>query len=225
MSHTFIPRSRSKTPVVLCLALVLAGACGDGEHPGHRLSAAERDSTIDAAVRHALDPASLAAEESRMPKFEAYPVADTFPGTPAPVDLESAEGAREFAAVLREAARKGPNFAGHYTAVTWVDNKTPSHRVFAVIDAWTGRVTMGPQDISFGLAYRLDSSLLVTDPIDRWRKEYGPDSTEPAGMFAESHYFNWNGERLVHLDALTIGSDARASAAVNDQVHALMAHP
>jgi hypothetical protein len=181
-----------------------------------RRHALARDSAIDAAIRHALDPATLVVEESGMPRFEAYPVADTFAGTPAPVDLNSAEGAREIAAVLREEAAKGPNFAGHYTVVSWNDEW---RRMFAIVDARTGRVTFGPHYVSFGLGHRLNSSLLITDPVDQWRKEYGPDSKDLAGAYAESHYYQWNGERLVHLDVLTLGTEARASRAMHTTTH------
>ena len=40
-----------------------------------------RDSAVAADVRAATDPAVLAAEEARMPRFEAYPVTETFTGT------------------------------------------------------------------------------------------------------------------------------------------------
>ena len=47
------------------------------------------------------------------PRFEDYPVRERFTGRPAPVDLSSDPRARRYRTVLREGARKGPNFAGH----------------------------------------------------------------------------------------------------------------
>jgi hypothetical protein len=181
-----------------------------------RRHAMARDSAIDAAVRHALDPATLTVEESQMPRFADHPVTDTFTSTPAPVDLSSAENAQKFGEALRRGAAKGPNFAGHYTVVSWdLEN---GFKQFAVVDARTGRVVMGHY-ISYGMAHRLDSSLLVTDPVDQWRKVYGPESKDPAGAHAESLYYHWNGERLVYINTLTLGTDARASRAINTQMH------
>lgn len=178
----------------------------------------ERDSAVAADVRAALDPATLAAEEARMPRFEAYPVTETFTGTPAPVNLDSVdERAREATAVLREAAAKGPNFAGHYTAVSWVGSD--SNRSFAVIDARTGRVTMGTHWISMGLSHRLDSSLLITDPIGPWREAYGLESEELAGASIQSVYYHWDGERLNLINVLPLGAAIRRSYAAQRHYH------
>jgi hypothetical protein len=183
-----------------------------------------RDSAVARDVRAAMDPAVLAAEEARMPRFEAYPVTETFTGTPAPVVLDSVGGvdstderAREAAAVLREAAAKGPNFAGHYTAVSWVDSA--GDRSFAVIDARTGRVTMGQHWISMGLSHRLDSSLLIADPIGPWREAYGLESEDLVGAYAQSVYYHWDGKRLNVIDVLLLGADIRRSSAAQRHFH------
>src|SRR5262245_22010135 len=66
---------------------------------------------------------SLAAEpapaELRRPDFARYAVTERFRGTPAVPDLASAKDARRFRTVLRDGARKGPNFAGSFTIVSW----------------------------------------------------------------------------------------------------------
>src|SRR5947207_13114274 len=48
----------------------------------------------------------------RLPRFEHYPVAETYKGPPAPAKLRR-PGDRLFRTRIREAAAKGPNCAGH----------------------------------------------------------------------------------------------------------------
>jgi hypothetical protein len=48
--------------------------------------------------------------------FDRYPAGKVYKGHPAPAKLVTAEQ-REFRTVLRNGAKKGPNFAGHFTVV------------------------------------------------------------------------------------------------------------
>ena len=58
--------------------------------------------------------------QRKPPRSEDYPVlkSEMYKGKPAPVMLYS-KRARLYRTVLREGAKEGPNFAGHYTIVTW----------------------------------------------------------------------------------------------------------
>ncbi|HEX6037541.1 MAG TPA: hypothetical protein VFZ20_05870, partial [Longimicrobium sp.] len=159
-----------------------------------------------AAERRTRREAEVRRRAQSMPRFADHPARETFTGTPAPVDLASAEGARQIGTVLREAARKGPNFAGRYTFVQW--GCGTSCQSFAIIDARTGRVTFGGRPLSVGAGYRLDSELLVADPPDAWLEAYGADATDAVGSLARSVYYRWDGRRLVPLDSLPIGRDA-----------------
>src|SRR5713226_1165513 len=71
------------------------------------------------------------------PRFQDMPVAEKFNGRPAPVKLSTAE-ARRYRTVIRQGAREGPNFAGHYTIVTWGCGAGCVQ--FAIVDAKTGAV-------------------------------------------------------------------------------------
>jgi hypothetical protein len=51
--------------------------------------------------------------QSRLPRFEDYPVTDTFNGPAAPVRLTRWEE-RMFRTRLTEASKEPPDFAGHY---------------------------------------------------------------------------------------------------------------
>lgn len=53
-----------------------------------------------------------------LPKFEAYPVFKVWKGSPAPLKLLSTEE-RLFRTALREAAKRPPDFAGHYRFAIW----------------------------------------------------------------------------------------------------------
>lgn len=116
----------------------------------------------------------MAQDEARsaatLPKFEDYPVTAIFTGEPAPVDFTSHPNARTYRTMLKRAAEKGPNFAGHYTIATW-DCGTSCISI-AIVDAITGSVFFPPELIDIvswdwewrethGLDFRIDSKLLV----------------------------------------------------------------
>ncbi len=107
------------------------------------------------------------AQRRRPPGFEEYPVAGKFTGTPAVVDLRSHPKARLFRTMLREGAKRGPNFAGHYTVVTWGCGS--DCRMVAVVDARTGRVYIAPFTVSPGIGedFRIDSRLFIANPPER----------------------------------------------------------
>jgi hypothetical protein len=131
---------------------------------------------------------------ANLPGFEEFPARPVAIAKPAPVRLASRE-AKRFRTVLREGAQKGPNFAGHYTIVSWGCG-TACTRI-AIVDAQDGDVTFPPQlqplsyfmvtDQSPSLQYRLDSNLLVATgaPMDR----------DKAGVF----YYRWTGRSLKQL--------------------------
>jgi len=100
-------------------------------------------------------------ERSRAPRFEDFPVARTYKDAPAPMDLSSNPIASEYRTRIREAARKGPNFAGHLTVVSWSCGS--NCEITAIVDALTGRVYDGIGD-ERGADYKIGSSLMVADP-------------------------------------------------------------
>ena len=141
-------------------------------------------------------PASGAAGP-RQPDFSRYRVDARFSGTPAPPDLKSGKDARRFRTVLREGARSGPNFAGHFTVVTWgCGTMCQSH---AIVDAHSGRVTMISFPSAYGIEYRLESRLLVFDPSDECL---------PAGTIGPetSEWYEWAGGKLRKVDSVRIVS-------------------
>jgi hypothetical protein len=210
----------SRPAATLAMALLLAG-CRPGEDrrpgtsgtPGAAAPADTNTAALDEPF--ALGDTGMARRTRRldqvwrrkqtMPRFEAYPARNVFRGTPASVDLSSAEGAREFRTMLRQGAAAGPNFAGHYTVVVWGCG-SPCQS-FAIVDARTGRVTWGPESLTVRAGYRLDSELLIADPLEHWMDAYGSHAVDAIGGYAASTYYRWDGRRLVPLDSLPIGMD------------------
>lgn len=141
----------------------------------------------------------FAVEQQKAPAFQDYPVSDTFRGKPVPADPTSAF-AHRYRTVIREGARKGPNFSGHYTVVIWGCGTSCAQ--FAIVDANTGHtcdppyfgITWGDEQgflKQWGLHYQLNSSLFIADGCPEEKNCAAP-------------YYQWNGERLVLLHTMPI---------------------
>jgi hypothetical protein len=134
----------------------------------------------------AIDARIDAQQLKARPRFEQYPAPQNFKGKPAPVNLASHKEARMFRTNLRNGAKEGPNFAGHYTVVVW--GCGTSCLSFAIVDARTGRVyfpdfaVYSTEDDSIG--YRLNSRLFIAD-------------AEPDGEMSKRNYYKWENNRLV----------------------------
>src|ERR1700754_1179935 len=92
-------------------------------------------------VAFVLITSQLRAQQRSVPRFENYPVKEHFKGQLASVKLTT-RNARLFRTRLRENARNGVNFAGHYVAATWGCGSACWS--FAIIDARTGQVHFIP---------------------------------------------------------------------------------
>lgn len=122
------------------------------------------------------------------PSFAQYRVTQRYTGRPAPVNLNSPQ-ARRFRTVLTNGARRGPNFAGQYTVVTWGCG-TECQQV-AIVDARTGRVYMTGITASLGVKHQLNSRLLVVNPPE----EIAQLSPEYARRISTQYYI-WENNRL-----------------------------
>ncbi len=129
----------------------------------------------------------------RPPQFEKFPVTQRYTGTPAPVNLNSDPGARRFRTVLRNGAKQGPNFAGHYTVVMWGCGS--SCQSIAIVDAKTGAVYMTGLTAEASAKYQTNSKLLIVNPPENLREGYG---TNPPDWLT-SRYYVWENNRLVQV--------------------------
>ena len=147
------------------------------------------------------------------PRFEDYRVRELFQGTPAAPDGGGNPEAARFGAALAQGARKGPDFAGHYTIVSRSCGRLC--REFVIVDAATGRVHPGLSDTP-PFEYRLDSRLIAFDapkPL--------PGRIPCAGCSAA--YYVWENEELSIIPPETWVGSAPPPAGVRAMVDSLRA--
>jgi hypothetical protein len=117
-------------------------------------------------------------------------------------DVSSGE-ARTYRTVIREGAKAGVNFAGHYTVVT-IGCGTSCIRA-VVIDRMTGKVQFTPVGPGLGVAIRVDSALLIADPAgmirDVYREQRWMYSSQYRVGDEGSKSFRLLGERYLDDDA------------------------
>jgi hypothetical protein len=124
---------------------------------------------------------SSAAQVEKPPTFQQYRVAQIYRGkTAMPVFTTRQE--REFRTQIRRQAAKGPNFAGHYTLVTWGCGTQCTS--FVIVDARTGRILSRAQRENAASPFcNLDSRLMVTEEVPSWlivnTTSFGPPTGRP----------------------------------------------
>lgn len=125
-----------------------------------------------------------------LPAFEDYHVADAFTGSPAPVKTAESKLARTYRTRLRDAESKGPNFAGHYTLVSWGCGS--SCQEWAVIDARTGHVFDSMLQTTVGGEFRADSRLVLVDTPKLAAEMFGgPPPKDCAGCAGTVGAYEW----------------------------------
>lgn len=137
-------------------------------------------------------------------KFADYSVANIFSGKPATPTLMT-RTQRIFRTAITQAARKGPNFAGHYTVAEWGCGS--GCMSMAVVDAESGKVfsvpfrilslplTQGKGGHEYqGAVYQLKSRLLVADGCPEDKK-------------CGTYYYEWkdNQFKLLRFDSQSAG--------------------
>jgi hypothetical protein len=133
---------------------------------------------------------TAAAIEGPRPEFAEVPAVPEANLRPAAVDFESHYRAPQFRTALSRGAAEGPNFAGHYTVVTWGCGTLCEE--FMIVDARSGEVFDGRMT-AVGVEHRLDSRLLLVNP---------PAAAAAAGCTLPAcapQYLVWTGERLEAL--------------------------
>ncbi len=135
------------------------------------------------------------ASSPRM-KFDQYAVREAFHGKPASPKLVT-RYERLYRTRIRDGARKGPNFAGHFTVAVWGCG-TGCYQ-FVIVDEKTGTVYVpsfesvewspaAEKEILWGLQYRKNSRLLMFSGCPRGdEKRCG------------AYYYEWNGKELVPI--------------------------
>jgi len=129
-------------------------------------------------------------------KFMDFAVAADFHGKPA-APILTTKTQRMFRTAIREAAAKGPNFAGHYTIAEWGCGSGCMSSV--VVDAVSGKVFATPfRTLSMplpeseggheyqGAVYQLKSRLLIADGC-------------PEEANCGTYYYEWNDNKFKRL--------------------------
>jgi len=139
------------------------------------------------------------------PRFERFPAPVVSIAKPAAPNLASHPEARQFKTVLREGAKDGSNFAGHFTIIGWGCGTACLD--FGIVDAKDGHVFFRseiravsvmnveavpdePAPDYDALRFRPDSDLLVVLGA--------PNEDEKKEGIA---YYRWNGKALVPVKA------------------------
>ncbi len=152
-----------------------------------------------------------AKQRPEVSRFDDFPVppAEQFKGKPAAVKLTSPQALR-YRTMIREGARQGANFAGHYAIVQWGCGAGCVQ--FVVVDAKTGAVYVppfyvGPRSFVEGetgepeepLQFRIDSRLLI---VSGSRDEKGE------GVY----YYKWDKNRLTLIATAAVKNPQAESA-------------
>ena len=131
------------------------------------------------------------AQHKSPPRFQDFPVAERFNGKSARVNLRSHPHARMFRTMLRDTAKLGANFAGHY-AVNYWGCGTECIRI-GVVDLKTGRAYVSPFFANVGVVTHINSRLLIVASPEKIKEVYGAD----AFGYVHPRYYIWKNNRLV----------------------------
>ena len=104
-----------------------------------------------------------------------YPI-NNYEGAPALVNFSKFPKAKLYYTAITESASLGPNFAGHFTVITWGCGTDCFQ--YAVVDAITGEIiaySSANNGYHLRRSHRLDNYYLILDPVyaGEERKYYG----------------------------------------------------
>ncbi len=140
------------------------------------------------------------AAVAQEPKFSDYPARVIRAGAAVGVKQHSTPDTRCFRTMLRETARGGRKFAGHYAIDYWGCG-TNCARI-GIVDLLNGRAYVSPFYVGIAgggqhrsIKTRPDSRLVLVNDPEVVREEYG-DS--PPEEFAPA-YFLWTGKHLLPI--------------------------
>jgi hypothetical protein len=125
--------------------------------------------------------------KENLPSFEDFPVSEKFEGQPAPVNFSTDPDALRFVTAITEGAEKGPNFAGHYTVISWGCGTECESGV--IVDAQTGAISSSFVT-ELGSEFRIDSNLFIVNPLE---------NIIDLNITIYPEYYKWEDDKLVFL--------------------------
>ena len=143
--------------------------------------------------------------QERVPQFTDYPSRVIRTSRSISVDIGSTPYTSCFRTMLRDTARRGVKFAGHYALSYWGCGTECA--MIGIVDLRTGRSYVSPFFVSpVSVKTRPDSRLLViNDPADV-AKEFGDDTTDLPDRF-QPEYYLWTGQKLLLNENGKIGRE------------------
>lgn len=136
--------------------------------------------------------------ETVPPKFSDFAInsGDKYEGKTAPINFASHLGATMFKTKLIEGIKEAPNFAFYYHLITWGCG-TECQQI-GIIDARDGKVYFADFASAEGIDFRLDSKLLIVNPIENIIEVYGNDSSKWLDGLYTSYYL-WENNKFTLL--------------------------
>jgi hypothetical protein len=143
--------------------------------------------------------------QKRVPQFTDYPSRVIQTSRSIAVDVGSTPYTPCFRTMLRERARRGVKFAGHYALSYWGCGSECAR--VGIVDMRTGRSYVSPFDVTgIGIKTRPDSRLLLVNDPAEVAKHFGDDGAPiPDGYQPE--YYVWTGQRLLLIEDGKIGQE------------------
>ena len=135
--------------------------------------------------------AALQEAAHELPRFEEYRVDVSYEGPPAAFNPASSKLARAYRTRLREGAKKGPNFAGHFTLVSWGCG-SPCQE-WAIIDTLTGRVFDWVVSSTAGAEFYPNSRLIIVDSPKLVCEMFGGPPPVTCAVCGKAEAYEWVG--------------------------------
>lgn len=135
--------------------------------------------------------AALQEAVGELPRFEQYRVDNSYEGPPAAFNFANSKLARAYRTRLGEGAKKGPNFAGHFTLVSWGCGS--SCQEWASIDARTGRAFDWVVRSTAGAEFYPNSRLLIADSPRLVREMFGGPPPVTCAVCGTAEAYEWVG--------------------------------
>lgn len=155
------------------------------------------DSAASGATNQDPDVIGLGEVPANAPKFSAYLAGPQYTGPRATPDVKTRPRSRLFRTMIREGAKVGPNFAGHYTVVQWGCGTACIS--YAIIDARSGEVfhpaalqNVDQFEVEIDTPEHPDADMLQFNLASRLIVAYGATDMKHRGI----SYFEWRDNQL-----------------------------
>ena len=140
-------------------------------------------------------PSSAQRTPKIAPRFEDYPADPLYRGPVAKPRLDTPDS-RNYRTAIRQAAARGPQFAGHYAVASW--GCGTSCQLHAIIDVQSGAVCMTDLQTALDVEFRLDSRLFIKNKPELARQW----CMEGSALEPTSWYYEWTGSALRLIDSV-----------------------